>query len=79
MRQTLKTYFIPHEHNNYHPHVLHTKRAVLYGGVGIVSKALVVLSVTAVPLGAFIAPDLLRVQEQNIVRLKNDLRNEYVL
>lgn len=74
MRATLKTHFIPHEGNNYHPHILHTKRAVLYGCVGIVSKAIVVLFITAVPLSAFMAPDVLTVQANNIVTLTNTLR-----
>src|SRR3989338_5845426 len=76
MVPTLKKYFIPHEHNNYHPHALHTKRAVFYGCVGIASKAIVVLSITMFPLSAFMAPDVLSVQAQNIIALANDVREQ---
>ena len=76
MRAAFKKHFIPHEENNYHPHFLHTKRAVLYAAVGIVSKMIVFFSIMVVPLGAFMAPDVLSVQTQNIIELTNELRKE---
>lgn len=74
MRAKLKQYFVPHEENNYHPHILHTKRIVLYGGVGLLVKGIVVLAVLAVPLGAFMAEDALEAQSVQIISLTNDLR-----
>lgn len=74
MRTTVKKYFIPHEENNYHPHILHAKRIALYGGVGLLVKGIVVLAVLAVPLGAFMAEDALEAQAAQIVSLTNDLR-----
>ncbi|MBI4253009.1 CAP domain-containing protein [Candidatus Uhrbacteria bacterium] len=74
MRATAKKYFIPHEENNYHPHILHAKRIVLYGGVGLLVKGIVMLVVFAVPLGAFMAEDALEAQAIQIASLTNDLR-----
>ncbi len=74
MRATLKQYFIPHEKNNYHPHALHLKRAVLYGALGIAAKVLVIVFVLAVPLSAYMAPDVLRGQADKIVSLVNEIR-----
>lgn len=47
---------------------------VLYGGVGLLVKGIVVLAVLAVPLGAFMAEDVLEAQATQIVSLTNDLR-----
>ncbi len=74
MRATLKKYFVPHEKNNYHPHVLHKKRVVLYGALGLGIKALVIAFVLSVPLSAYMAPDVLRDQAKKIVLLVNELR-----
>lgn len=74
MKATVKKYFIPHEENNYHPHILHTKRAVLYSGVAIAMKAIVVMSVLLVPAQVYVMPDVLAVQEQEIISRTNALR-----
>ncbi|MDP2630787.1 MAG: CAP domain-containing protein [Candidatus Uhrbacteria bacterium] len=74
MRATLKKYFVPHEKNNYHPHVLHKKRVVLYGALGLGVKALVIAFVLSFPLSAYMAPDVLRDQAGKIVSLVNELR-----
>lgn len=76
MRATLKKYFVPHEKNNYHPHVLHKKRVVLYGVLGLGIKALVIAFVLSVPLSAYMAPDVLRDQAKKIVSLVNELRQQ---
>lgn len=74
MRAVVKKYFIPHEGNNFHPHILHTKRAVFYGGVGIVIKIIAVFAVMAFPLGAFMSSDTLLAQAEKIKTLINDVR-----
>lgn len=74
MRRHLKKYFIPHAENDYHPHILHTKRAVLYSALLLASKALVVGLVLALPLPAFVTPDVLDAQKEKLFRLTNDLR-----
>ena len=79
MRRILKKYFIPHEENNYHPHILHTKRAVMYGAIGIVMKAIVVVFVFALPLDVFVMPDVLAGEEARIIELTNVVRAKHNL
>lgn len=74
MRATFKKYFVPHEKNNYHPHVLHKKRVVFYGVLGLGMKVLVIAFALLVPLSAYMAPDVLRDQAKKIVSLVNELR-----
>jgi len=74
MKQTLKHFFIPHQGNNYHPHILHTKRAIFYSGVFLLMKVIVVGFVLLLPLQVFMLPDVLVEQQKQIVSLTNDLR-----
>lgn len=74
MRAAVRKYFIPHDGNNYHPHILHTKRAVFYCGIGLVVKVIAVLAVMALPLGAFMSSDTLLAQADKIKTLVNDVR-----
>lgn len=74
MRQTLKKYFIPHAENNYHPHILHTKRAVFYSLVFLAAKAIIVLFVLALPVAVFTSPDILSQEAKKIASLTNELR-----
>jgi len=67
MKRALKKYFIPHEENNYHPHILHTKRAVFYGAVSLVLKMVVVLFVLALPARVFVLPDFFYLQYHILV------------
>lgn len=76
LKHSLKQHFIPHEGNNYHPHALHTKRTVLYGGLLIAIKVFVVAFAVVLPTEAFLAPDVLSAQTQRIIALTNQLRNE---
>ncbi|HYE60044.1 MAG TPA: CAP domain-containing protein [Candidatus Kapabacteria bacterium] len=74
MRHIAKKYFIPHEGNNYHPHILHTKRVVLYGLLSIATKAIVVLFVLLLPTQVFLLPDVLAVERGRIISMTNALR-----
>ncbi len=74
MKQTFKTYFIPHEGNNYHPHILHTKRAVLYSAVFLLTKIIVIVFTLLLPTEVFLLPDVLEEQQRTIVKLTNELR-----
>ncbi|MFA6486188.1 MAG: CAP domain-containing protein [Candidatus Magasanikbacteria bacterium] len=74
MRKTLKKYFIPHRGNNYHPHILHTKRAVFYAGVFVAMKVLVVGFVLLLPLEAFVMPDVLVEEQRQIIAYTNEIR-----
>ncbi len=74
MRRALKHFFIPHAENNYHPHILHTKRAVFYALVFCTLKVMVVLSAILIPSEAYLHPDVLGEQYKAIVALTNDMR-----
>lgn len=74
MKRVLKTYFIPHEENNYHPHILHTKRVMLYGGLFVAMKIIVFVFVLLLPLEVFVMPDVLAGEQQQIITLVNSAR-----
>ena len=74
MKKTLHKYFIPHSGNNYHPHILHAKRAWFYGALGVLIKGLVVVFVMLLPAEAFVMPNIVAVEESKIVMLTNSLR-----
>lgn len=73
---TLKKYFIPHEGNNYHPHILHTKRAFFYSAVFLVCKMFVVAFVIFLPMEVFGLPDVLAEEQRQIIALTNQVRAE---
>lgn len=76
MKTSLRHFFIPHEGNNYHPHILHSKRAVLYSLLMLLVKAIVVLFVVLVPTEAFLLPDVLKNQQDEIITLTNEVREQ---
>lgn len=76
MKKAIKKYFIPHAGNNYHPHILHPKRAVFYGLLFLAMKAITVLCIVLIPLPALMSPDILEEQKQQIIALTNNLRHQ---
>lgn len=76
MKKHLHNFFIPHEGNDYHPHILHTKRALLYSGVFLMMKVIVFAFVLLLPLRAFVMPDVLVEEQKNIIDLTNELREK---
>ena len=76
MKRVLKKYFIPHADNNYHPHILHTKRAIFYGAVFLILKLIVVLFVLALPARVFVLDDVLANEQKKIIALTNELREQ---
>lgn len=74
MKKTLKKYFIPHAGNDYHPHILHAKRAWFYGALGVFIKCIVVLAVILLPAEAYVMPDIVAIEELKVVMLTNNLR-----
>jgi len=76
MHKTLKKYFIPHEENNYHPHILHTKRTVFYGLIFSFAKIIMVVFVMLLPTEVFVLPDVLAEEQRQIVTLTNEVRVE---
>lgn len=73
---TLKDWFLPHEENAYHPHLLHTQRAVIYGGFFLALKAIVIVVVLLIPAEAFLIPDVLEEEAQALYGLTNSVRVE---
>lgn len=71
---TLKHFFIPHHENNYHPHILHHKRVLFYGFLGIVVKAVAVLTALLLPTQAFVIPEVLVAEQGRIIELTNEVR-----
>jgi hypothetical protein len=76
MKRHLKKYFIPHSGNNYHPHFLHTKRAILYSILFVGIKVFLVALVVLIPLPALVAPDVLSGEQTRLVALINNLRGQ---
>lgn len=74
MKKIFYKYFIPHADNNYHPHILHAKRAWFYGALGLFIKCLVIFAVLMLPAEAYVMPDILAVEESKVVMLTNNYR-----
>ena len=74
MKRTLKKYFIPHAENNYHPHILHTKRAIFYSLVFLSCKLIIFLFVLALPVTVFTSSDILSQEAKKVALLTNELR-----
>lgn len=74
MKKTFYKYFIPHQDNNYHPHILHTKRAIFYSAVFLATKVLMVAFVILLPMEVFGLPDILAEEQRQIIALTNQVR-----
>lgn len=72
----LKDLFIPHQANNYQPHILHPKRLLFHGGVAVFIKIIVLVSLLSLPASAWLTPDVLKEESNKIVALTNNLRLE---
>ncbi len=76
MKRTLKKYFIPHEENDYHPHFLHTKRHLMYGGVFVAMKLLLVGFSVLVPQEVYVTEGVMAEEQRQLTRYTNELRAE---
>ncbi len=76
MHAGFKNHFIPHAGNNYHPHLLHTKRAIFYSAFFLALKCIIFITVLAIPSQAYLAPDVLAVHYSAILDRTNQLRAE---
>lgn len=74
MRTHLKKFFIPHAENNYHPHILHAKRAWFYGLLAVLIKGMLCGVVLLLPARVFIMPDILALEQSRIIMITNNLR-----
>ncbi len=76
LKKHLKKFFIPHKGNNYHPHILHTKRAIFYGIIFLVMKFIVFVFVVLLPFETFTMPDMLKSFADKIIKQTNEIRNK---
>lgn len=74
MHAALKNYFIPHAGNNFQPHVVHTKRTIMYSAFFISLKLLLFIVALAIPSQAYLHPDVLGEQYRAVITLTNNLR-----
>jgi len=69
-----RDWVMPHAGNNYQPHLLHPRRLVFYAAAAVVMKILVVAFVIGLPMTAWLAPDVLKEQADQIIALTNKVR-----
>jgi uncharacterized protein YkwD len=72
----LKDYFIPNKGNNYKPHALSPKRLAFYAFFAILVKSIVIITAIALPITAWLTPDILQEQSRKIVALTNEIRGD---
>ena len=70
----VKDLLIPHQGNNHRPHLLRTKRAVAYSLFFLLLKGGVIFTIAAMPMQAFLAPDILAKQQARLIFLVDELR-----
>ncbi len=71
---TLKDIFLPYAGNDYQPHFLKPKRVAWYAATAIIVKAIVALVIFALPISAWVTPDVYNRQADKIVTLTNEVR-----
>ena len=76
MKEVLKKYFIPGAHNDFHPLILHRKRALFYGGFFLAAKVIVLAFVAVVTPQAFVLPEVMAEEQKQIIALTNEIRAE---
>ncbi len=74
MKKAFKKYFIPHKGNKFHPHILHTKRAIFYSLVFLLTKIIILIFVAMLPLDVFVLPDVLAEEQRQLINLTNQIR-----
>jgi uncharacterized protein YkwD len=72
----LKDYFIPNKDNDYKPHALDPKRLAFYAFFAILAKSIVIITAIALPITAWLTPDILQEQSRKIVALTNEIRSD---
>ncbi len=74
MRNLCKRWFIPHKDNDYHPHLLHTHRAIHFSSVFVMLKVFLFVLALSIPVEAYLTSDNLVEQETRIMELINTTR-----
>jgi len=72
----IKDLFIPHEGNGYHPHALHPQRLAFHATSAVVIKIVTLLILVSFPVEAWLAPEELTAQNQQIIKFTNQIRRE---
>ena len=72
----LKDLFIPHEGNGFKPMALHPGRILFHAGSALLLKLLLIGFIVAMPIEAWLAPDIMSGQQQKIIYLTNNVRME---
>ena len=75
MKNIFKKFFIPHRDNNYHPHILHTKRTLFYSAFFVLLKFGVFAFALLLPLEVFVLPDVLVAEQNKLYTYTNSIRN----
>jgi hypothetical protein len=76
MTKKLNKYLVPQKQNNYQPYLLDPKRTVFYTVLFIVIKLIVIGFALSIPEPALVAPDVLAFEQEKIVEMVNELRQE---
>jgi len=75
----LKDMFIPHKGNSYQPEALSSKRLVFHGIGAIIAKMIIVSLLFSFPATAWMTPDVLKEESEDIIKFTNDIREEFDL
>ncbi len=70
----LRDLFIPHPGNNYQPKSLQPKRLLFYGVTAVAVKFIALLLVVFIPVTAWLTPNVMKEESQQIIALTNNLR-----
>jgi hypothetical protein len=60
-------FWLPSENNDYHPHSLQFRRMFFYASTAVLMKVIVALFVVALPITAWLTPDILTQESKKIV------------
>lgn len=72
----LKNFLIPHQGNNYHPASFDSKRIAFHATSAVVIKVFVFIFLAILPEAAWLTPDVLFEQENQIVVMTNEMRKD---
>jgi len=71
-----KNFFIPHAGNNHHPYSLHKKHLLFQAVFVVLIKVILISTIVLMPFSAWLTPDLMQEQSNQIVELTNQIRQQ---
>jgi uncharacterized protein YkwD len=74
MKKHFRLWFVPYKGNDYHPHILHTHRAIYFSSFFVGLKVLLFIIAIAIPAEVYLAPDILAKEEDAIISMTNEVR-----